>query len=223
MANRSSQQQALDALESMRRDLRVARTPAKDAWDGRRETLRQLVYFEVDHAPPGAADQSRAVCAGTPYVQCMRDVTVASPTEVWFRADVRRGAGWDGSECVGFVASGGSLTRFVSPNWRQCGPGVAGAVQDVLVRGQLTGSPFSYTLRAHPNIPVNGIAQPSECVTSSAPNVTGRRLNFITAVDVEFSSIFSERRESATNGVDTSLVITGRTSGDHAYAVGCSH
>ncbi len=223
MANRASQQQALDALETMRRDIRVARTPARDAWDGRRDTLRQLLYFESDQAQPGAADASRAVCNGIAYVHCMRDVTVATPNQFWFRADVRQGSGWIGAECVGYTASSTALTRTVSPNWRACGPGVAGGVQDAILRGRLDAAPFSYTLRAHPNIPANGIAPPSECRTSTTPNVSGRNLNFITAVQVGLTSVFSERQESATNGVDTSLVITGRTSGDHAYAVGCSH
>lgn len=223
-ANRSAQRQALDALESMRRDLRVARSPAKDEWDGRRETLRQLVYFERDDGPANSDDRSRQVCAGMSYVDCMRDVVVANPTNLWFRADVRGGTGWEGAECVGYVFGSTGLTRYVSSQWRTCGPGAAaGAVADRLIRGTVTGSPFQYTVRAHPSIPPTGIARPEDCATTQVANAPGRTRNFITSVDVDLRSVFSERRQSATNGVDTSLVITGRTSGDHAYAVGCSH
>ncbi len=222
LTQRTSQQQALDAMEFMRSDIRAARSPALTEWDGRRETLREVIYFRRDNAPSGSPDAAHRACRGLGFVSCIQDVTYASRTQLWFRADVNSTSGWDGAECVGYVLSRGALTRYVSKQWRGCGPGSGGTRQELVDARNLQGA-FTYTLRYHPAMRIGQVADPNRCVTRQLGNVPTNMRNFITSVDVDLSGIAVERTDAAKSSLRTSVQITGRTGGDYAYATGCSY
>ncbi|MCW2925606.1 MAG: hypothetical protein JWM98_3010 [Thermoleophilia bacterium] len=223
MTNRKAQRQALDAMEVMRHDIAAARSPAMDQWDSRREDLRELIYFRTDQ---GGTSLSRTSCGGLAYVKCIQDITKATPTELWFRADVD--AANRGSECVGFQVVAGGLDRILATGtnaWQQCGGG-AGTRTHLIQAGSLKSTKvFGYTLRYYPGMPAKGIADPTKCITQQLTNRTlsAGQLNLVTNVSIDLSGITSERNESADAGLRTAAQITSRTGGDYAYATGCSY
>lgn len=225
MNDRAAQRQALDALEQLRSDVRAARSPGLDSWDYRREALRDIVRFPND---PQVQQQWGNVqlegCGTTGAFECIRDVTFADGRQVWFRADVRTELA--GIECVGYVVTATRLTRYVSANWRACGPGTGGAMKVLVEARQLPASPFRYVLTWNPTMVRNEPADPAGCVAQSRASVAGIERNYISAIDLDLTGVGVVRSERATAtnaGVRTSAQITGRTGGDYAFAVGCSY
>jgi type II secretory pathway pseudopilin PulG len=231
-ANRAAQRDALEAMEQMRHDVSAARSPALEQFTGRRETLRDIVYFSDDSITPDANDRSRNLCGGVAvrgarYVSCMQSITFADRDEIWFRAAVNNVSG-SVAECVGYKVVGGELRRLVSSDWRNCGPGVGGTTQTVLLKGngQLNtsrgGTMFTYTLRYQPGLVQNQLADPAGCRTfrTSAPNQ--RLTAFISTVDIDLSGFATSRDEGAVAGLTTSSAITAHIAGDYAFATGCA-
>jgi prepilin-type N-terminal cleavage/methylation domain-containing protein len=235
---RSAQRQALDALDTMRRDLSVARSPAVTEWTGRREHLRAILYSNLSAVPGLPTMSSQLMCGTAPavaYNECMRDIVYADGQQLWFRADAMSGAAWAGYECVGYdvipgaTAAERQLVRYISADWKGCGPALAAtAERQTLVRSDatLTTTPFSYTMRFRPGW-VGGGANPSLCTTSQLPTpapgvIVNQALNFISAIKVELDAVVVDKgRHAAAGGLRTTVALQGRTSGDHAYAVGC--
>lgn len=224
MNDRAAQRQALDALEQLRIDLRAARSPGLDAWDQRREALRDIIRFSTMPVVRQQWSHLRLDgCSGVDVFECMRDVTFSSGTNLWFRADVR--ADLAGVECIGYSAANGRLVRTVSTNWRQCGPGSGGATTVLLESRQLPANPFRYVMTWNPTMVRNTLADPADCRVDTRGSVQGAEQNFITAVDADFTgtqSIRTERGTAVNAGVRTGVQITGRTGGDYAFALGCS-
>ena len=219
---RRSQAQALDAMELMRSDIRAARSPALTEWDGRRETLREVIYFRRDNSSRSSPDAAHRACGSVAFVSCVQDITYASTTQLWMRADVNTSRGWDGTECVGYTLERGALTRYVSRSWQRCRPGSGGTRQVLAQLRELRGA-FAYTLRYHPTMRMGQQADPNRCITRRLGNVPTNSLNFIVSVDIDFSGIAVESSSAATSSLRTSTQITGRTGGDYAYATGCSY
>lgn len=224
MTDRKAQREAIDAMEQLRADVRAARSPALEEWDGRRETLRDIVYFGIDQTAGGPPDPAHAACGNTPFLNCVRDITKATDTELWFRADVRTGAGWNGTECIGYRRDAKGLVRYESPNWQACGQSVTGTATRLVAADNVPTQLFTYTLRYHPTMVRGQVADPDGCQTySNQRNLTAGQLNLVNAVDIDLRGIANERGTAATTGLQTSVPITGRTTGDYAYAMGCSY
>lgn len=234
-ANRAAQRDALEAMEQMRQDLNAARSPGLELFDDRKETLRDLIWNRIDRNP-SADDRSRQTCGGSlsrgvGYISCLSAVTYASPTELWFRADVGTAAG---ASCIGYVVTDGELRRTVSSNWRGCRPGLAPDTQTVLLKAKSLASTrgggiFRYTARMHPGPMVNNTLDPAGCrsyqyTNQVVPDASRPRPNvaFISNVTIDLSGIVTNRNEAAAGGLVTSSVITAHTAGDYAFATGCA-
>lgn len=229
-ANRNAQRDALDAMEQMRHDVAAARSPALEQFEDRRESLRDLMYFADDSKSPSPGDRSRNLCDGArgdAYVACLRSVTWASGNAVWFRADV------DNTDnavanCVGYEVRNGALRRYLSDNWRGCGPGVrATAQQTELLSAQSLatsrgGRIFTYTLRYQPRMRQNVIPDPQGCRTFRATDVPASQLAFVSTVDVDLSGIAVRRDQAALAGLTTSAAVSAHLAGDYAFATGCA-
>lgn len=234
--DRRAQQEALDAMEQVRHDLDAAHSPSLENFDGRRETLRDALYHWRDSPSLGSSAQSRALCSSPPaqdedYLLCLQDVTVATPSELWFRADVN--ASLPGSECVGYGVSGTSFTRWESTDWRQCGSAAKTAATTratkLLTAEAMPTSVFSYTLRYNPSVVPLKEADPNDCATSSDSSAQAtisshpRFRNMITSVELDLSGIATRRDAAAVSGLQANMPISGRAAGDYAYAMGCSY
>lgn len=225
---RKAQRDALEALDQMRHDFGIARTPSLELFVDRREVLRSLIAFH-DDGSNGDRDLSRDACrvgaSGATYIECLTTVTVAEPNQVWFRANVDSAT--PAAECVGYVVSAGTLTRYVAPNWRTCNSGSIGsAVRTVLVKGNSAAgtraNAFAYTTRRNPALVPRGYVDPSTCA-SQAPvtRVTGNRA-FISSIEINLTPLTGTGGELTEAGLKTSAGITAHNTGDYAYAMGCA-
>jgi prepilin-type N-terminal cleavage/methylation domain-containing protein len=232
MTDRKAQREALDTMEQLRLDVRAARSPALDQWDGRRENLRDVIAFGRDSVASGPRDPAHAVCGSLAFTSCVQDITFASGSQLWFRSDTRFGAGWDGTECIGYVRSATGLTRYESTNWRNCRPGAGGTETKLITARNVPARVFTYSVRFHPGMVRQRLVDPAGCRTytrraqvpdASIPWNSSRQLNFINAIDIDLRGITVERGTAATAGLQTSVPVTSRTTGDYAYATGCSY
>lgn len=224
MTDRRAQREALDALEQLRSDVRAARSPALEAWDARRENLREIIAFGVDSTASATPDAAHLACGGLAFADCVRDITVARGSELWMRADVRSGPGWDGAECIGYVRDASGLARIESRGWQTCGSGTTGTTTRLVSASSLSPTPFRYTLRYHPTMVIRQVADPDQCQTyRGVQDVPAGQLNYVNAVDVDFRGVLAERNTAAASSLRTSLPITSRTAGDYTYATGCSY
>lgn len=228
-SQRKAQRDAIDAMEQIRQDINLARSPALASFEDRRDVLRDLVVFQSDSG--SGSDLSRRACDGArghAYVSCLTTITVARPNELWFRANVDS-TNQALAECVGYVVSGRSLTRYVNTNWRNCGPASrTGAVSTVLVHAARTApttatrrNAFSYTLRRHPRIPRHGYVDPSGCRSTLVSDASGSSA-YVASVEIDLRALTRSGAGLAEAGVRSSAPVNAHATGDYAFAVGCA-
>ncbi|MCW2927685.1 MAG: hypothetical protein JWM86_1653 [Thermoleophilia bacterium] len=227
-AQRAAQRDAVEAMEQLRHDVNVARSPALELYDDRREVLRSVIAFGDDEGATGDSGPSRDACGGdtgAAYIECIQTFTTAAPNQMWFRANVD--AADSTAECVGYVVAGSSLTRYVSNNWRRCGPNsVGGAVATQLIKGERSArgtraNAFAYTLRRNPALQPRGYVDPTTCATTQAANATNQRA-YIASVEIDLRILTRQGKELTEGGLRTSVPVSSHTAGDYSFAVGCS-
>lgn len=233
-ANRGAQRDALEAMEQMRHDIAASRSPALEQFNDRREVLRDLMYFRSDSQAPSSDDPARALCGGArrvPYIECLQGITWATPTSIWFRADIDN-VDPAPADCVGYVVSGTTLRRYQSNRWRDCRPALMSSsttrqttlLEASQLRSLGTQGIFSYTMRYHPSMRPNVVSSPTGCrtFTRSGRQVSSFERSFINAINVDLGGVATNRRDVALAGLATSSAVTAHVAGDYAYASGCA-
>lgn len=224
-STRTASANAVNLLDQLGNDLRSAISPTRlDLTEapGRHEDLQNLLLFNV---------QPREGATVTP--SDLDDVTYASSTQLWFRADVMPAAGAPASECVAYVSSAEGIYREVRSDWRACTPGSGGVVmRQRMVEANPSGATdvFRYVRMTNPSAnsaqTVNqGLVRVSQCErvddVLGPLTITQRELREVVAVNVDLAS-YSGKANPGKLHLQSTVNVRSRLTNIYLFSVGCT-
>ena len=211
----NAQHMAAESLDRIGNDLRSSISP--DRSEGGVAKREQLKTWMLWGTPTTGLD--------------MRDIALATPTELWFRANVVPEATGvvPATECVGYsFDSNRRFVRSVYANWRTC-PGTGTPTERLILipaisqaEAAVNGEYFTYRLAHNTNPNVQPLS-PNDCNYETVASPSVAQTNYIVGVNIDLRSLFSNGAAYGESKVRGAIDLRMRLTRDYQYALGCAY